>query len=181
MGPELMLGTALLGGIGTAYNAMSTAQGMRDQAAVDQQRNQIEGEWAKRRANEERAAGQATASDELRKMRLAQSRLTAVAGGSGSRADDPGVMDLHGDLGAEGHLNASRAMATSEQRASGIDYQASLGRWTTDMNARMRRSGATRTMIGGLLGGAAQFGSGMATRYRVGSATTGSGGGSGYG
>ena len=62
-----------------------------------------------------------------------------------------------------------------------MNYQANLDRWTADANARIKNAAANRTLIGGLLSGAGQFGSAMASRYRVGNTSVGSGGATGYG
>ena len=185
MGPEVMAGLALasagLGAAGTVYAAKNQADTMRQQAEADKTRAAIESDWLERRALEERGAGQRAASEELRKAKIAQSRLTALAGGSGSGATDPTVMDLWGDIEKEGQYNAKAVQTGAEQKGAGMNYQANLDRWTADANARIKSAAANRTLIGGLLSGAGQFGSAMASRYRVGNTSVGSGGATGYG
>lgn len=162
MGPEMMAISAVLSAVGTGVAAVGQSQAMRAQAAADQQRAQIEGQWAERRALEERTAAQRAAGEEMRKARFAQSRLTAMAGES---ASDPTVMDLFGDIEKEGRYNAAQATAAGEQKASGMQYQAALDQWGADSNARIRRSAARTTLISGLLGAGGQLAGGMAGRF----------------
>lgn len=160
MGPELLLGATLLSGAATGYSAIASSQAANAQAEADTQRAAIESQWADRRAKEERAAAQRVAIGEARKADLAQSRLTAAAGASGSGASDPTVMDLWSDIEREGQVNSGNATAAGEQAASGINYQADLGRWTADANARIKRSSANATLIGGLLNAGSTIGTG---------------------
>lgn len=143
---------------------------MRAQAAADKQRAAYEGEWAARRANEERAAGQSAAGIEMHKAALAQSRLTALAGASGAGASDPTVAKLAGDIETEGRVNAGMAMAGGEQKAVGIEHQSTVDKWVADTNARIKNSSANTTLIGGILGAAGGMGqnyyrSRMGARY----------------
>jgi hypothetical protein len=174
--------SAALTAAGTGVAAVGQYGAMKGQAKADQQRANIEAAWAQRKAAEERAGAQRGAFEEQRKARLAQSRLTAVAGGSGSGSDDQTVMDLWGDISKEGQYNAEAVTAAGEQRATGLEYQGDLGRWTADANARIKNAGARTTLIGGLLSAGGQFGSGysgsrMAARYGSGAPT----GRTGYG
>lgn len=163
-----MLISAIASAGATALGAVGQSQAMNAQADADQRRADIEAQWADRRAKDERAAAQRGASEETRKARLAQSRLTAVAGGSGGGQDGT-VMDLWGDIEKEGQYNASQVTTAGEQRAAGMNYQAALDKWGADANARIKRSGAKSTLIGGLLEAAGKGIGGMAARYGGGS------------
>ena len=149
----------------TAIGAVGQYQAANAQAKADKQRAAVQAQWAERRALEEKASGQRAAGEETRKARLAQSRLTAVAGASGSGVDDASVMDLWADIDQEGAQNAAMATAAAQQRASGIQYQSAMDQWTTEQNNRIRKSAASTSLIGGLVGAGGQFGSGMAQRY----------------
>lgn len=170
---------------GTVVGAATQYASMNAQAKADQQRAQVESQWAERRSLEERAGAQRAAAEEHRKAVLAQSRLGAVAGASGSGSSDPTVMKLFEGIQGEGDYNAAAATASGAQKSAGIDYQSALDRWTADSNAGIKRYGATSTLIGGALKGASEFGSGFAkTRMssKYGSGDVGvSGGGTGYG
>lgn len=150
---------------GTAVAAVGSYKSANAQADADRQRSAIEAQWADRRALEEKTAGQRAANDEMRKARFAQSRLTALAGGSGSGASDPTVMDLWGDIEGEGRLNAGRAATAASQKAAGIEYQSDLDQWTTETNARIRQSSAKTSLVAGLLSAGGQLAGDMAGRY----------------
>lgn len=181
MGPEMMLLSTVLTAGSAAVGAVGSYAAANAQADAAEQKAKIEAEWADRRAKEERGAAQRNAGEELRRARLAQSKLTAMAGGSGSGVDDPTIMDLWGDIEKEGRYNAATVTAGGEQKASGIQYQSALNSWAADSNARIMRSGATSSLIGGLLGAAGTGMQGygrMSQRY----SSPGSGGyGTGYG
>jgi hypothetical protein len=162
---SLAIVSTVLTAAGTGAAAYGQSQSMKAQAASEQQRADIEAKWSERRALEERSAAQRGASEEMRKGRLAQSRLTALAGGSGSGSDDATVMDLWGDIEKEGRYNASAVTAAGEQRAAGMKYQADLGVWGADANAKIKKAAARTTLISGLLNAGGQMAGGMAGRY----------------
>lgn len=173
-----LMATLAAGGMQAAssiHQGNTQAAAMYAQAEADQQRANLNAEWDNRRAGEELVAGQRAAFDERRKADLAKSRLTALAGGSGSSASDPGVINLLEGIEAEGQANAGTAMAVGQQKAQGMEYQAALDRWTADRNARIKRSSARATKLGGYLTGAGQFGSAMAARYSMPPAPQGTG------
>lgn len=165
MGPEMMIISSVLSAVGTAVSASGQASAMKAQAAADVQRADIQKQWADRRATEERATAQRGADEEQRKAGLAQSRLTALAGASGTRPDDQTIMDLWGDIGKEGDYNAAQATAQGAQKSAGITYQADLDKWTADANANIKRASAKTTLISGLIGAGGQLAGGMAGRY----------------
>lgn len=165
MAPNLALASAAVGAAGTGYAAYGQSQAMKAQAQADQQRADIEGQWAERRAQETTAAAQREAGNEKRKATLAQSRLTALAGASGTAPGDETVMNLWGDIAKEGDYNAAAVTAGADQKASGMRYQAGLDSWSADANARIKKSAANTTLISGMLGAAGQLGTGMSQRY----------------
>lgn len=180
MGPEVAVIAGLISAAGTVVGAVAQSNSMKAQAAASEQSAAIEQQWADRRALDEKGAAQRGASEEMRKAKLAQSRLTAVAGGSGAGADDETVLKLWGDVEKEGRYNAANQTAAGDQRAAGINYQSGLNTWTAKSNADIQRAGAKSTLIGGILGGAGQAVSGygrMSARYGGGNTT----GSTGYG
>jgi len=171
----LTLATTAISAGATAYSARAQSSAMQAEANADQQRQAVEQQWAQRRALEEQATAQSVAAEETRAARLAQSRLGAVAGASGSGASDPSVMRLFEGIEGEGMVNAGRAQASGQQRADGMNYQAALDRWTSDTNARIKRAGARSTLIGGYLKAGAETGRGMTSmgeRYKTLTETT---------
>lgn len=153
---------AVASAAGTGVAAYGANQSARAQAAADNQRAAIEGQWAERRATEERAAAQRAAGDEMRKARLAQSRLTALAG---TGAGDETIMNLWGDIESEGRLNAANATAAGEQKATGMEYQSALNTWGAEAQGNIRKRAGQTQLIGGLLSAGGQLAGGMASRY----------------
>lgn len=166
--PELATIGAVLGAGGTAYSAISSSQAASAQAAADRQKADLESKMMDERAKEERSGAQRVAAEELRKARFAQSRLGAVAGASGSGTTDETVMKLWGDIGKEGSYNASQATAAGEQKASGLNYQANLDRWSADANGRIKEAAGRSTLIGGLMSSAGGLASGLAGTSKMG-------------
>lgn len=157
MGAEMMVIGGIMSAASTLVGAMGQASAMSAQAEADQKRAAIEAQWATRKANEERGAGQAAAAQKIHEQKLAQSRLTALAADSGGSATDPTVLKLMGDIEGEGKLNAGRTYAEADQKAQGMEYQSALNSWTADANARIKKSAAKTTLIGGILGAGGQL------------------------
>ncbi len=147
--------------VGSAASAGTALLG----ASAQQQQGKAQEAAAQRQALEERAIGQQQAAGELKKAKLAQSSLFTQAGASGSGASDPTVMQLFGDIGAQGQVNAGVATANAEQRASNITYQAALDRWKADSDARIKRFGAAGTLLSG---GLKAYASPMGQKYGTG-------------
>lgn len=175
----MLVGTVITAGA-TIYGGATTAAARRSQAASGEAKARADAEWAQRRALEDRVTGQRTAADDMRTARIAQSRLTALAGASGGGAADPTVTRLWEGIEAEGQGNAAKSIALAEQKAAGTTYQAALNSWTAGENAKMLRRSADATIIGSVMSatGQAVSGYGMAQRYPSPAGTT---GGTGYG
>ncbi len=148
----------------TILGAQSEANVLEQQAEDEQQRAEIQAANAEKQALEERVVGQQKAGNRRREAKLAKSRLIAEAGASGASASDKTVLDIWGDIDAEGRFNADQEAAAADQKAKGITYQASLDRWTADRNAAIKRSSAKTTRIGGF-GEAIGQSFGMMSRY----------------
>jgi len=159
-----VIGTAA-SALGTGVAAYGQSESMKAQAKADQKRADIQGQWAERQAQETQAAAKREAGNEKRKASLAQSRLTELAGASGTAPGDETVMNLWGDIAKEGDYNAAAVTAGADQKAEGLRYQAGLDSWSADANARIKKSAANTTLISGLLGAAGQLGTGMSRRY----------------
>lgn len=155
-----LIGTAATAG-GAVLGAVSTSNAMRAQAKVDQERSAAQGQWAERRAQEELASSQRSADQRMREGKLAESRLQATAGASGSKATDPTVMNLFGGIESEARVNAGNEMAAGQQKAAGLKYGADLDKWAADANAAIKNSAADSTLIGGILSGVGAMGTGM--------------------
>lgn len=169
MGALSLVGTGL-SVVSGMQQASAQASAMEAQAKAEQDKAAVEQQWSNRRALEERASAQRTAGDYERQARLAQSRLGAVAGGSGSSGSDATVMNLWSGIKREGDYNAQTAVAAGEQKSAGLTYQSALDRWTADTNARIKTASARSTLTGGILGALGTGFSGlskMGERYQI--------------
>ena len=71
-------------------------------------------------------------------------------------------MALWGDIGQEGRYGSQQALAAGNQAMAGATYQRDLNSWSANTNARIAKSGAQATLIGGALGSASQIAGGFA-------------------
>jgi hypothetical protein len=98
---------------------------------------QFEAGQMEHNAKEARAASQRDAMEQRRRAEVAQSRALAVAAASGAGALDPTVIELIGDIEAEGDLNARTALYAGEERGKGMEAQAGARRYE---GAEMKRA-----------------------------------------
>lgn len=119
---------ALVAGLaGTAVSAMGTigAGKAANQAGIAQQQSmQFKAAEEKQAADESRAASQRSALEHDKATELQRSRLQALAAASGGGADDPTVVHLGEDLAGRGEYQHLMDMYTGENRARGLEDQA---------------------------------------------------------
>lgn len=113
---------ALAGAAVSAYSSYEEGQAANKAA-------KFEAEQMERNASDARAVSQREAIEQRRRAELAQSRALAVAAASGAGALDGSVLDLMGDIGAEGDLNARTALYSGEARGAGMDASAAARRY----------------------------------------------------
>lgn len=75
-------------------------------------------------AGQTRATSQRAAAEERRRARLLDSRARAVAAKSGAGVSDPTVVNLRGDISAEGEYRALTRMYEGETEAGSMEAQA---------------------------------------------------------
>lgn len=97
---------------GTALSVLSNERG----ASIDEKR-------LRRMAGNERATAQRSAAEERRAARLMESRARAVAAKSGAGATDPTVLNIMGDLSAEGEYRALSRMYEGETAAQSLELE----------------------------------------------------------
>lgn len=131
-----------------AGTAMSVAgaigQGNAARGAANYQAAQLQ-----QQAGQERATSQRQAMEERRRARFAQSRLQALAAASGAGATDPTVIDLSGDIAAEGEYRALTALFGGEERARGLTMNAQARRYEGQQQRRAGVMNAASTIMGG--------------------------------
>lgn len=127
-----------IGAVGTLYEGQVANQSAQFEARQLQEKA----------AQEEALAGQEAAA-KRREARLANSRNLAVAAAGGGSAGDPTVIQLMGDVEAEGQMNALTEMYKGLTRKADLLTQASVTR-TQGRNARTASYiGAAGTLFDG--------------------------------
>lgn len=113
---------AFLPVVATALQATaSIAGGIQQDRAARSVADQLNAQ-----ANTESATAQRAAAEERRMARLANSRLQAVAQGGGT---DAGVVNLAGDIAAEGEYRALTSLYEGEERAASLRHSANVKRY----------------------------------------------------
>lgn len=126
---------------------MQAQAAQQQQIALDQQRMlNYQATQMETIAGQERASAQRAALMERRKQRLAQSRATALAAAGTGDTLDPSVINILGDLEAEGSLAARTALWTGEERARDYESTAAMRRAEGEMTASagIYQAGITR-------------------------------------
>ena len=111
-------------------------------------------------ADESRAAAQRTMLEKRRESRFLQSKLQARAAASGGGADDPGVLDLTGDIAQRGEYDALMEMYRGENRARGLEDQATGSRMSGSAalyEGEAKKSASRLSAMGTIIGGASSM------------------------
>lgn len=133
------IGGSIVSGLGQMQAGRAANASAKFQAAQLEQR-----------AGQERAAAQRQAIEERRKAALAISRGQAVAAASGAGATDPTVMNITGDVAAQGEYNALSALFGGEERARGAQLQATATRMEGKQAKKAGMIGGLGTIAGGV-------------------------------
>lgn len=148
----------------TAMSAAGTIMAGNQQKAAGRWQQQD----AERAARAERAGAQREAEQLGRRRDLASSRLQAVAAGSGFSATDTTALNLNDEIQRYGTYQAQMAQYGGDDRATGLNAQGAMARFSGDSAAAGSRLRAVGTVIGG-------FGDGLARYRNIGSTGGGSG------
>lgn len=154
-----------MAGIGTIFSVLGTVvsaagamqQASQEKAAADWQAKEYE-----RQARQERASAQAEALEEDRKKGIVLSTLQTQAAGSGLGATDPTVLTLAEDITKRGTYRQQLAQFGGEDRATGLNSQATATRLSASARAAGARASAFGTILGGI-GGLAKYQGGGST------------------
>jgi hypothetical protein len=184
----LAAGTAVTA-VGTIAAGQAAARqqilaGQAQQAASEFQAKQLEV-----RAANERAAAQRQAQEVRRQQRLALSRNQAVAAAGGFSTDDPGTLDIQGQIERYGDYQAAIAQYGGDA-ASDADKASAAGLRAGGANAlALGYDAAASTRTNSLLSAAGTIIGGATTMYQkygmkfapsIGGSLVGGGGVSGY-
>jgi hypothetical protein len=119
-------------------------------AGIQQQMNaDFEAQQYDKAANNELAVSQREAEKARRESRYLQSRATAVAAASGAGATDPTVVNLIGDLEAEGEYNALTALYNGQQQAESLKTGGAITRRRGSAYRNAGNMNAVSTVISG--------------------------------
>lgn len=147
---------ALSSTIGTVESLVGTgiqALGARNAGISANQEANYRAKQATIQAGQERASSQRARIEQIRQLRLVQSRGQAIAAASGAGALDPSVMDIMGDLETEGQYKAAVAGFQGEDSARNLESQAMLDRFS----GREAKSAGNIKSISTLMSGASDL------------------------
>ena len=144
---------------GTAVSAMGTIAGGRaaEQAGLlQQQAYEFRAKQEEIAANQARAEAQRVAMEKRREGRLLTSKLVARAAASGGAVDDPGTLDLAGDIGARSEYYAELEMFKGENKARGLEDAAVADRYSgmaALAEGQAKRQASTYSALGTIIQG----------------------------
>lgn len=113
----------------TVGSTVLSAVGQRNAGIAANQEANYRAQQAEIQAGQERASSQRAMIEELRQMRLVQSKAQSAAAASGAGALDPSVIDIMGDLETEGRYRANVKRYEGEDRARDLENSAVLARY----------------------------------------------------
>lgn len=147
-----MAALGIIGAITSAVGTIANASAMSAQAGAEQTAANYKADMENRQAMEQRAAAQRSALDQRKKTALVQSRLQADAAASGGGATDPTILKLGSDIAGQGEYNALSEIYSGESRATGLENQGALDRYSGAARASSLQSRSFSTILGGLGG-----------------------------
>jgi hypothetical protein len=155
----------------TAISAAGTiAAGNQQKAAGKWQQQENE-----RQAMAERASAQRDADQLDRRRELAQSRLQTVGAASGLSTTDPTSLAISDEIERYGTMQTQMAQYGGEDRATGLNAQGAIARYSGDAAASGSRYRAVGTILGGIAGldryrnrGGGNAGAGSSSPYHFG-------------
>lgn len=133
------VGGSVLSGLGQMQAGKAANANAKFQAAQMEQQ-----------AGQERASSQREAIAQRRQANIMRSNAQAAAAASGGGATDPTVLNITGNLAKEGEYNALSALFEGEERARGLNLQATTTRMEGKQAKKQGMIGGAATIIGGV-------------------------------
>ncbi len=137
----------------TVGSTLISAVGQRNAGIAANQEANYRAQQDTINAGQERASGQRGAIEQIRQLRLVQSKAQANAAASGAGALDPSVMSIMGDLETQGQYKAAVASYEGEDKARNLETNATLARYT----GKQAESAGNMAAIGTLMSGASSM------------------------
>lgn len=150
------VGASVVGAGVSAAGTIAGGNAAADAGVRGQQAQEFKAKQEEQAAQESRAVAQRSALDKRRQSTLLQSTLQARAAASGGGADDPGVLDLAGDIAGRGEYEALFDMFKGENRARGLEDAAVGDRMTGDAlfaEGQAKKSASKMAALGTIIGG----------------------------
>ena len=152
------MGFSAVAAAGIAMQVAGTMQAADAQKQAGQAQKQASDFTAgieTQQAGQARATSQRQAIQERKKADLVQSAALARAAASGGGASDPSVVNILSDIEGKGEYNAMTALFNGEERARGLETDASLKRFEGDQaltGAGMKADATLMSGFGTILG-----------------------------
>ncbi len=138
-----------IGTIGQVAGTVMSAVGARNAGIAANQEADYRAQEAHIQAGQELAASQRSSIEQIRQMRLVESRGQALAASSGAGALDPSVVDIMGDLETQGRYKAAVAGYEGQDKAANLDNQATLDRFSGGQAEKAGNIKAVSTLMSG--------------------------------
>jgi len=151
-------GTAL-----SAYNQYGAGKAAAAEGKAIQSAKEFEAQQMLVNAGQARATSQRKALAQQKQTKLVQSALQARAAASGGGALDPTVMDLAGDIAAEGDYRRRVALYEGDDASRTLNAGAGMRRWEGEQAVRAGKIKQRSANIGA--GATLLSGIGMATAF----------------
>lgn len=164
MADPVTIGLAVGGTLLQAYGQYQAGEAAQQAARAEQQQLDAQARQMRINAGQERASAQRKMIETSRQKRLMQSKAIAMNAAGGGDTMDAGVIDILGDLEAEGSYNANVALYEGEDRARDLEYGANLKNYEGEMarmGGKMEKQAANIRAVSTLVKGS----SSMADKY----------------
>lgn len=172
MGDPVSIGLMVASTVFSVASGVQQAKAAEANAAAEQDRLNYIAQQNEQAAGRERANAQRKAEEQRRLSSIRSSRAQAVAAASGTGTLDPSVIDIIGDLEAEGQYRSDLEMYEGEMRARDYETSAELRRYegkearrAGKMNAQTGYMKATSSLLKGTTSLADKYGGNEETIY----------------
>lgn len=144
LGTDKMLQSTIASG-GGVLGTLLQAKGERQAAEGAQQSALAEAQQYTQAAGQAEAAGQMAAEEKIRQSQYHISRALAVAGASGGGVTDQNVLNIIGNISAEGKLAALKDLYQGSSEAQALRYRGDIARYKGEIedSSYKRKAGAT--------------------------------------
>lgn len=135
--------------IGTVAGTAMSALGARNAGIAANQESEYRAQEEQVQAGQALASSQRQQVEDIRQMRLVESRGQAVAAASGAGALDPSVMDIMGDLETQGRYKSAVAGYEGQDSAANLNDKANLDLFSGSQSQSAGNIKAISTVMSG--------------------------------